>query len=330
MVVDLLPSLVGTCASALPAAVLDALPVLLSRKTFEAALAAFGRVTLFAICCSSFLPLLQSPFFPRDLCWLSVSQGTSLSFPSSIIAFVIGSSRVRALVFNVFCHVCYDSVMTKGITQLQTRIMQLAETRDLSKLTYREIASYVGVPHPYSVQQAMNRLVEKGRLAKNRSTGAVMISNRDSDAGSRPLLSIPVLGGVNCGQATEIAEDRPSGFLTISPSTANIRKPSETYALIAKGDSMTAAHINGKSVADGDYVIVQKSNWGNANEGDYVVSRFDNMNNLKKLRIDKQNSRVVLLSESLDGYPPIIIDEQDMEYCAIEGVAIDVVKGVKA
>ena len=36
----------GTCDNALPAAVLDTLPVRLSRNTFEAALAALGRVTL--------------------------------------------------------------------------------------------------------------------------------------------------------------------------------------------------------------------------------------------------------------------------------------------
>lgn len=220
--------------------------------------------------------------------------------------------------------------MTKGITLLQSKIMQLAETRNLSDLTYREIAGYVGVAHPYSVQQAMNRLIEKGRLMKNKSTGAIMVSSHDNDAGARPLLNIPVLGGVSCGPATALPEDEPSGFLAISPSAANIRKPSETYALVANGDSMGAARINGKTVDEGDYVIVQKSDWGSANEGDYVVSRFDNMNNLKRLHIDKLNRRVVLLSESLDEYPPIIIDEQDMEYYAIEGVAVDVVKGVTA
>lgn len=41
--------LLGTCASALPAAIFDALLVRLSRNTFEAALAAFGRVTLFVM-----------------------------------------------------------------------------------------------------------------------------------------------------------------------------------------------------------------------------------------------------------------------------------------
>ncbi len=38
--------LLGTCDSALPAAVFDALPDRPSRKTFDAALAALGRVTL--------------------------------------------------------------------------------------------------------------------------------------------------------------------------------------------------------------------------------------------------------------------------------------------
>jgi len=57
--------LLGTCDSALPAAVFDALLVRPSRRTFEAALAAFGLVTLFTI-----LHLLsphKRPVFPSGL-----------------------------------------------------------------------------------------------------------------------------------------------------------------------------------------------------------------------------------------------------------------------
>ena len=218
--------------------------------------------------------------------------------------------------------------MSIELTKLQSSILNLAKTRDITSMTLREIGQIVGAAHPYSVKQAIDRLVQKGRLARNRSTGTLIVTGVTSSR-TRPLLTIPVLGSVSCGPAAELAQDEALGFINLSPTSANIRKPGITYALVAKGYSMSRARINAKSVEDGDYVIVEKSEWGSANEGDYVVSRFDGANNLKRLHIDKINSRVVLLSESNDEHPPIIIDEQDMDYYAIEGVAIYVVKGLK-
>ena len=220
--------------------------------------------------------------------------------------------------------------MSKELTELQANIFRLAQTRDLSSLTYREIAIMVGVSHPYTVQQAINSLLDKGRLLKNRATGKIISATNDTDS-SRPLISIPILGKVSCGPATELAEYQSLGFVSVSPSTARIRKPEKTFALIATGDSMDAARIHGKTVEDGDYVIVEKGDWPEAKDGDYIVSRFNEANNLKRLNIDRQNRRVILLSESISSssHPPIIIAEEDMEYYAIEGIAIDVVKGVR-
>lgn len=214
--------------------------------------------------------------------------------------------------------------MTKAPTSLQANILRLAQTRDLSDMTYREMAQVLSVKHPYSVQQAVNTLISKGLLMKNKNTGTVLPAGGNNSR--TPLLSIPVLGRVSCGPATELAEDYPSNFISVSPSVARIRKPELTFALVATGDSMSAAHINGKSVDDGDYVIVEKRPWNEAVSGDYVVSRFNDMNNLKKLSIDREHGRVILLSESIEDQPPIIIAAEDIDYYAIEGVAVDVVK----
>lgn len=212
--------------------------------------------------------------------------------------------------------------------KLQSNILNLAETRDIKAMTLREIASIVGANHPYSVKQAIDSLVEKGRLVRNQNTGNLVMTGTVVN-GERPLIKIPVMGHVSCGPAAELASDNPIGFISLSPTSAVIKKPGVTFALIATGNSMSDARINRKSVEDGDYVIVEKREWGNADDGDYVVSRFDGANNLKKLHIDTQNKRFILLSESKEEYPPIIIDEQDMNYYAIEGIAIDIVKGIR-
>ena len=204
--------------------------------------------------------------------------------------------------------------------------MRLAQSRDLSVMTYREMAKIIGVEHPYSIQQSVNRLIHKGLLMKNKNTGTILPAiNNKSRA---PFLSIPVLGRVSCGPATELAEDYPSNFISVSPSLARIRKPEITFALVATGDSMSAAKINSKTVDEGDYVIVEKKQWGEVSDGDYIVSRFNDMNNLKRLSIDREHKRIILMSESTENQPPIIIASEDIEYYDIEGVAVDVIKGL--
>ena len=96
-----------------------------------------------------------------------------LLFPLSIITTKIGNASVRVLILNIFCHMCYNAYMTKGLTKLQDSILRLAETRDLATMTYREIAGYVGATHPYTVQQAVNSLVAKSMLVKNQKTGEI-------------------------------------------------------------------------------------------------------------------------------------------------------------
>lgn len=217
--------------------------------------------------------------------------------------------------------------MTKSLSSLQAKVLSLAHTRDLSGMTYREIGIKLGGKHPYSIQQAIDGLVRKGYLVKNQKTKKIHVPLA-AEEGRQPFLNIPVLGGVSCGPATELAYDHPSGTISVTPSIANIRRPDLTYALLATGDSMSNASISGKTVESGDYVIVEKASLANVRDGSYVVTRFNNLNNLKKLRLDTVNRRFILQSESNVDLPPIIIAEEDMQFFDIEGLAIDVVKAL--
>lgn len=217
--------------------------------------------------------------------------------------------------------------MKEKLSPLQTKVLALAQTRELAGMTYREIGEKLGGKHPYSIQQAVDGLVRKGYLIKNQKTKQIHLPVLASE-GHKPFLNIPILGGVSCGPAAAMAFDYSAGSVTVTPSVTTIRKPELTYALIAQGDSMTAAHINGKSVSSGDYIIVEKASLANVRSGNYVIARFNDLNNLKKLIIDTQNHRFILLSEADVDLPPIIIAEEDIQFFDIEGIAIDVVKGL--
>lgn len=206
--------------------------------------------------------------------------------------------------------------------------MRLAETRDIGKLSLRQIGHQLGGEHPYAVQLAIKRLLHDGLLLQNKRSQSILPADDKYAAGS--LLSIPIFGRVSCGVPTELADNEPCGFVSVSPSLINARRAKETFALIAAGNSMDRANIGGNTVEDGDYVIVHKADGIQPRDNQYVISRIDEAYNLKRLRTDRLNRRVVLLSESSEPYPPIIIAEEDMEYYAIEGIAIDVVKGIRA
>jgi len=219
--------------------------------------------------------------------------------------------------------------MTNKPSPLQSQLLALAHTIELSAYTLRQLGDFLGGKHPYSVQQALDGLVKKGHLVRNEKTGEIYVPQANNSTGV-PFLNIPVLGGVSCGVATMLAYDNP-GTITVSPSVVSLRRPELSYALVADGDSMTAASISGKAVNSGDYVIVEKADMASIKTNDYVVSRLGETSNLKRILIDKANERIILLSESKHEfeYPPIIIAEEDMEYFQIEGKAIDVVKGIK-
>lgn len=214
--------------------------------------------------------------------------------------------------------------MSKGLTETQASLLKLAQTRDINNLSYRQIGKLLGGEHPYAVQLAKKALIREGHLIHNERTGKISLPNGHFDRGS--LIQIPILGRVSCGVATELAGEGPHDFLPVSPSLIHTKRWDDIFALIASGDSMNEAKIHGQSVEDGDYVIVRKVDNYNPKDGDYVVSRLDDAYNLKKIHVDNDQRRIILISESSEKYTPIFIAEEDMPYYAVEGVAIDVVK----
>jgi SOS-response transcriptional repressor LexA len=98
------------------------------------------------------------------------------------------------------------------------------------------------------------------------------------------------------------------------------------FALRAEGNSLNKAHIGGKNIESGDFVIIDSENTS-PHDGDYVVSVIDGMANIKKYRLDKDNSRIALLSESTQEYSPIFIHENDD--FRISGKVVEVVKNIE-
>lgn len=205
---------------------------------------------------------------------------------------------------------------------IQERILQLSHDIDLSTLTLREIGEKVGGAHPQTVKNAMTKLKETGLL--ERAKGEDFFKEvRNVKVKDSVLYKIPILGSANCGTPTLLAEQSFQGFLRISNSI--LRKRPNLFALVASGDSMNKADLDGDTIEEGDYVIIDTSQKSPRND-DYILSIIDGGANIKKFRKDSKRNMVMLLSESTSSYPPIYIHENDYSSYFVNGKVIKVIK----
>jgi len=208
--------------------------------------------------------------------------------------------------------------------QIQQQLLELSQKYDLTKMGLRQIGRLIGVDHPQKIKFHMQKL---GLLEGGKKKRAVSIKSPLSSK-AKNLLSIPILGLANCGDATMLAEARIEGTLPISRKLLPTNQTENLFAVKAVGLSMNRASVNGKSIDDGDYVIVDGED-KNVKTGDYVLSVISGLANIKRFSEDKANKQIVLQSESNQFFPPIHIHEDDLDEYLVNGKVIEVIKRPK-
>jgi len=221
--------------------------------------------------------------------------------------------------YSFVCMSRYDTIIV--VNSAQKTILELARTRDVGKLTLREIGLIIGVSHPQTVKYHLDTLIKRGLLHKN-NTGSIRVVDPNQETNG--LIQVPILGSANCGQALVYADSDIKGFLPVSPNILNQRSYDDLFCVIASGSSMNAADINGKNIVDGDYVIAKKLNPFEYKQGDYVVVSFEGMANIKKFTKNEEQGYIALQSESWDQLPPIYITGEDVERLQVHGKVIKV------
>lgn len=210
--------------------------------------------------------------------------------------------------------------------EMQTKILALVDSGQIEDMTYGDIAKKLGLKYRSQPRHYIERMIADDVLVR-RPDGKL---ERRPNAGSRSLISLPVMGSANCGTATIYANNAIEGVIHISPSAMGKQrvKPG-MFAVKASGSSMNAATINGVTLDDGDYAVVSPLTWGDAADGDYILSVIDGMGNIKRLRLDPANERIILKSESNDYYEDIVLQAEDLYLYQIAGKVVAVVKGDK-
>lgn len=209
---------------------------------------------------------------------------------------------------------------------LQEKLLRLAESRNLSDLSLREIGELVGDRSPQKIKHHLQQLEKRGLIRVDRVHGTLEKPKRDWIDGflkGKRLLRIPIVGSANCGPAELIAEENVLGYLRISSSLLKRQTCKGLFAIRADGFSMNRAEVRGKAIENGDYVIVNGEN-RSPTEGDVILSIIDGTANLKRFHRDREHNQVVLLSDSTEDFAPIYIHASD-EFL-VNGVVVDVVK----
>jgi len=208
------------------------------------------------------------------------------------------------------------------MNKIQSELLALSQRQDLSMLGLRETARLLNVKNPETIKYHLRKLREAGLL---NVASSVINRIEKNKLGSSDLITIPIRGSANCGPATHYATNDIEGYIKVSSSLLKTKNYADLYALRATGTSMDQAHIDGKPVVDGDYVIVDGSQ-REAINGRYVVAVIDNLANIKKVRLDKANEQLVLLSESSDEYLPIFIHPDDSHENLVSGLVVQVIR----
>ena len=204
---------------------------------------------------------------------------------------------------------------------IQQKLLDLSQRYDLRKMGLRQIGRIIEVDHPQKVKFHMKKL---GLLDGGKKIPAKRIKSPLTGI-SKGLLSIPILGLANCGDATMLAEARVEGTLPISRKLLPTNHVDNLFAVRAVGLSMNRASVNGKNIDDGDYVIVDGED-KNVKTGDYVLSVIGGLANIKRFTEDKMHRQIVLQSESSHFFPPIHIHQDDLDEYLVNGKVVEVIK----
>lgn len=153
-----------------------------------------------------------------------------------------------------------------------------------------DLAIAFGVRSKNAVAKVVNVLAREGHLEKD-PKGRIKILDFEERESVLPL-PLPLFGPIAAGFPTT-AEEQTAESLSVQEYL--VRKPSASFLLRVKGDSMTGAGI-----VDGDIVIVERGKEPHIN--DIVVGILDGEFTLKRLK--KGKGKYYLQAENPD-YPDL-------------------------
>lgn len=201
----------------------------------------------------------------------------------------------------------------KNMHQFQEKLLKLLSKRLLInyKTGLRNVGRIIGTENPQNVKHHLDQLEKKGKISINKKTGEVILLQPIKHRIDK-IFDLPVVGIASCNPSGIFADENIEEYLKISQKAVGEKSPKSLFVVRAVGDSMNQAeNIRGGTIENGDYVIINSSKA--PRNGDYVLSIIDESANIKRFYKDRANKEIRLVSESTISFPPIILNEDDLE-----------------
>lgn len=199
---------------------------------------------------------------------------------------------------------------------IQQKLLDLARHEELDNMSLRAIAKRIGEDHPQKIKFHIEQLSKKGFIDVDEN-GSYHVSRPSGN-----LIQLPILGRANCGEALAWADEQLLGFLKLSPSVVSEER-NETFIVKAVGNSMNRCSVNGMAINDGDYVVISGDDTI-PSSGEYILATVDGKANIKKY-VRTPDGLILLVSESSEENPPIVVDPRDKDSFIINGKVIRVI-----
>jgi len=99
---------------------------------------------------------------------------------------------------------------------IQQKILNLAQNNNLADLTLRKIGGLIDEPgSPQKIKYHLNQLISNGLLVISADGQEIKKIKQGIDENSK-IVSLPIRGSANCGQAMLFADDYIEGYLKVS------------------------------------------------------------------------------------------------------------------
>lgn len=217
------------------------------------------------------------------------------------------------------------------IHPIQEKILALQQIRPLASLSYREIGRQICSEdsqsriHPQVVKYHLERLIDAG-LLDNAHRPTTVSPQLLAKATDKPiLLRIPMMGAVNAGPASMLADELPKAYVRLTSQLLRSKNHRDLIALRVSGNSMNRAQMYGALIEHGDYVIVDRSKRTPRNR-EIVVTNIDDRVNVKRIVFDYEHGQISLVSESSEHFDPIFLSARDNIDAFVEGTVVQVIK----
>jgi len=171
----------------------------------------------------------------------------------------------------------------------------------------QEIAGGTGLS-PATVSRYLSHMRKNGMIDYS---GHRNITTKRNSVSAAETNGVPVLGAVSCG-IPKFAEENIEEYVKLPVALFG---RGDFFLLRASGNSMIEAGID-----DGDMVLVKRQDY--AQPGQIVVALMEEEATLKRYFPEPQDGFIRLHPENKD------LDDIIVESCLIQGVAVNVIKGL--